>query len=91
MVSLWARQSGGCAGFQRLGLGDVKVIADSAVWIGVVGVPNQPLVASVTAARGSCTHAAFQATGDAGILISEATAASRMLARQLSSSRRRLR
>ncbi|YBW40690.1 A24 family peptidase [Nitrobacter sp. TKz-YC01] len=35
--------------FQGLGLGDVKLLAASAVWIGVVGVPIQLLIASVTA------------------------------------------
>ncbi|GEC17217.1 prepilin peptidase [Nitrobacter winogradskyi] len=34
---------------QGLGLGDVKLLAASAVWIGVVGVPIQLLIASVTA------------------------------------------
>lgn len=34
---------------QGLGLGDVKLLAASAVWIGVAGVPMQLLVASVTA------------------------------------------
>ncbi|MBU6456575.1 MAG: prepilin peptidase [Bradyrhizobium sp.] len=35
--------------FQGLGLGDVKLLAASTVWIGVAGVPMQLLVASVTA------------------------------------------
>jgi leader peptidase (prepilin peptidase)/N-methyltransferase len=35
--------------FQGLGLGDVKLLAASAVWIGVVGIPIQLLIASVTA------------------------------------------
>lgn len=34
---------------QGLGLGDVKLLAASAVWIGVAGVPTQLLIASVTA------------------------------------------
>ena len=34
---------------QGLGLGDVKLLAASGVWIGVVGVPMQLLVASLTA------------------------------------------
>jgi leader peptidase (prepilin peptidase)/N-methyltransferase len=34
---------------QGLGLGDVKLLAASAVWIGVSGVPIQLLVASLTA------------------------------------------
>jgi leader peptidase (prepilin peptidase)/N-methyltransferase len=34
---------------QGLGLGDVKLLAASAVWIGVAGTPMQLLVASVTA------------------------------------------
>jgi leader peptidase (prepilin peptidase) / N-methyltransferase len=32
-----------------LGLGDVKLLAASAVWIGVVGIPMQLLIASVAA------------------------------------------
>ena len=32
-----------------LGLGDVKLLAASAVWIGVAGIPIQLLVASITA------------------------------------------
>lgn len=35
--------------FQGLGLGDVKLLAASAVWIGMSGVPVQLLVASLTA------------------------------------------
>jgi leader peptidase (prepilin peptidase) / N-methyltransferase len=35
--------------FQGLGLGDVKLLAASAIWIGVAGVPVQLLVASLTA------------------------------------------
>jgi leader peptidase (prepilin peptidase)/N-methyltransferase len=35
--------------FHGLGLGDVKLLAASAVWIGVVGVPIQLLIASVAA------------------------------------------
>jgi hypothetical protein len=35
--------------FQGLGLGDFKLLAASAVWIGVAGVPMQLLIASVTA------------------------------------------
>jgi len=35
--------------FQGLGLGDVKLLAASGVWIGIVGVPLQLLVASLTA------------------------------------------
>lgn len=34
---------------QGLGLGDVKLLAASALWIGVSGIPMQILVASVTA------------------------------------------
>mgnify|MGYP001118533507 FL=1 len=34
---------------QGLGLGDVKLLAASAVWIGVAGVPMQLLIASLTA------------------------------------------
>jgi leader peptidase (prepilin peptidase)/N-methyltransferase len=36
-------------GHQGLGLGDVKLLAASAVWIGVAGIPMQLLVGSVTA------------------------------------------
>ena len=36
-------------GFQGLGLGDVKLLAASGIWIGVAGVPVQLLVASLTA------------------------------------------
>jgi leader peptidase (prepilin peptidase)/N-methyltransferase len=35
--------------FQGLGLGDVKLLAASGIWIGVAGVPMQLLVASLTA------------------------------------------
>jgi leader peptidase (prepilin peptidase)/N-methyltransferase len=35
--------------FQGLGLGDVKLLAASGTWIGLVGVPVQLLVASLTA------------------------------------------
>jgi leader peptidase (prepilin peptidase)/N-methyltransferase len=35
--------------FQGLGLGDVKLLASSGVWIGVAGVPIQLLVASLAA------------------------------------------
>ena len=35
--------------FQGLGLGDVKLLAASGIWIGVGGVPVQLLVASLTA------------------------------------------
>jgi leader peptidase (prepilin peptidase) / N-methyltransferase len=35
--------------FQGLGLGDVKLLASSGVWIGIAGVPMQLLVASLTA------------------------------------------
>jgi len=35
--------------FEGLGLGDVKLLAASAIWIGVAGVPAQLLVASLTA------------------------------------------
>jgi len=35
--------------YQGLGLGDVKLLAASGVWIGVAGVPVQLLVASLTA------------------------------------------
>jgi leader peptidase (prepilin peptidase)/N-methyltransferase len=36
-------------GYQGLGLGDVKLLAASAIWIGVAGIPLQLLVASLTA------------------------------------------
>lgn len=36
-------------GFQGLGLGDVKLLAASGIWIGVAGIPVQLLVASLTA------------------------------------------
>jgi leader peptidase (prepilin peptidase)/N-methyltransferase len=35
--------------YQGLGLGDVKLLAASGVWIGIAGVPIQLLVASLTA------------------------------------------
>jgi leader peptidase (prepilin peptidase) / N-methyltransferase len=35
--------------FQGLGLGDVKLLAASGIWIGIAGVPVQLLVASLTA------------------------------------------
>jgi len=35
--------------FQGLGLGDVKLLAASGIWIGIAGVPIQLLIASVTA------------------------------------------
>jgi leader peptidase (prepilin peptidase) / N-methyltransferase len=35
--------------FQGLGLGDVKLLAASTIWIGIAGVPMQLLVASLTA------------------------------------------
>jgi len=35
--------------FQGLGLGDVKLLATSGIWVGVTGVPIQLLIASVTA------------------------------------------
>jgi leader peptidase (prepilin peptidase)/N-methyltransferase len=35
--------------FQGLGLGDVKLLAASGIWIGIAGVPLQLLVASLTA------------------------------------------
>jgi leader peptidase (prepilin peptidase) / N-methyltransferase len=35
--------------FQGLGLGDVKLLAASGIWIGVAGVPLQLLIASLTA------------------------------------------
>jgi len=34
---------------QGLGLGDVKLLAASAIWVGVAGIPVQLLVASLTA------------------------------------------
>jgi leader peptidase (prepilin peptidase)/N-methyltransferase len=39
---LWRR-------YQGLGLGDVKLLAASAVWIGIPGIPIQLMVASLTA------------------------------------------
>jgi leader peptidase (prepilin peptidase) / N-methyltransferase len=35
--------------YQGLGLGDVKLLAASAIWIGIAGVPLQLLVASLSA------------------------------------------
>jgi leader peptidase (prepilin peptidase)/N-methyltransferase len=35
--------------FQGLGLGDVKLLAASGIWVGIAGVPIQLLIASVTA------------------------------------------
>src|SRR5580704_11442483 len=35
--------------FQGLGLGDVKLLAASGIWVGVAGVPLQLLIASLTA------------------------------------------
>jgi leader peptidase (prepilin peptidase)/N-methyltransferase len=35
--------------FQGLGLGDVKLLAASGIWIGIAGVPLQLLVASIAA------------------------------------------
>jgi leader peptidase (prepilin peptidase) / N-methyltransferase len=35
--------------FQGLGLGDVKLLAASGIWVGTAGVPIQLLIASVTA------------------------------------------
>lgn len=35
--------------YQGLGLGDVKLLAASGIWIGVTGVPMQLLIAAVTA------------------------------------------
>jgi leader peptidase (prepilin peptidase) / N-methyltransferase len=35
--------------YQGLGLGDVKLLAASAIWIGIAGIPVQLLVASLTA------------------------------------------
>jgi leader peptidase (prepilin peptidase)/N-methyltransferase len=40
---------------QGLGLGDVKLLAASAVWIGVIGVPMQILVAALTALAAAAT------------------------------------
>jgi leader peptidase (prepilin peptidase)/N-methyltransferase len=40
---------------QGLGLGDVKLLAASGVWIGLVGVPVQLLVASLTALAAAAT------------------------------------
>lgn len=36
-------------GYHGLGLGDVKLLAASAIWIGMAGIPVQLMVASVTA------------------------------------------
>jgi leader peptidase (prepilin peptidase) / N-methyltransferase len=35
--------------FQGLGLGDVKLLAASAIWVGIAGVPMQLLIASLSA------------------------------------------
>ena len=35
--------------YQGLGLGDVKLLAASGIWIGITGVPMQLLIAAVTA------------------------------------------
>lgn len=35
--------------FQGLGLGDVKFLAASGIWIGIAGIPMQLLIAAVTA------------------------------------------
>ncbi|MGA7810821.1 prepilin peptidase [Bradyrhizobium sp.] len=35
--------------FQGLGLGDVKLLAASAIWVGIAGVPMQLLIGSLTA------------------------------------------
>jgi leader peptidase (prepilin peptidase) / N-methyltransferase len=40
--------------FQGLGLGDVKLLAASGIWIGVTGVPIQLLIASLTALTAAC-------------------------------------
>ena len=39
----------GWRGYHGLGLGDVKLLAASAIWIGIAGVPMQLLMASLTA------------------------------------------
>jgi len=45
--------------YQGLGLGDVKLLAASATWVGIAGVPVQLLVASLTAlAAAGCLHLA---------------------------------
>jgi leader peptidase (prepilin peptidase)/N-methyltransferase len=45
--------------YQGLGLGDVKLLAASGVWVGIAGVPVQLLVASLTAlAAAGCLHIA---------------------------------
>src|SRR5262249_14784828 len=36
-------------GYHGLGLGDVKLLAASAIWIGIAGIPMQLLAASLTA------------------------------------------
>jgi leader peptidase (prepilin peptidase)/N-methyltransferase len=45
--------------YQGLGLGDVKLLAASATWIGIAGAPVQLLVASLAAlAAAGCLHLA---------------------------------
>jgi leader peptidase (prepilin peptidase)/N-methyltransferase len=45
--------------YQGLGLGDVKLLAASGVWVGIAGVPVQLLIASLTAlAAAGCLHIA---------------------------------
>jgi leader peptidase (prepilin peptidase) / N-methyltransferase len=45
--------------YQGLGLGDVKLLAASATWVGIAGNPAQLLVASLTAlAAAGCLHLA---------------------------------
>jgi leader peptidase (prepilin peptidase) / N-methyltransferase len=39
---------------QGLGLGDVKLLAASGIWIGLTGVPVQLLIASLTALAAAC-------------------------------------
>jgi leader peptidase (prepilin peptidase)/N-methyltransferase len=47
--------------FQGLGLGDVKLLATSAIWIGIAGVPLQLLAASLAAlAAAGTVHLAGQ-------------------------------
>ncbi|WJR79995.1 A24 family peptidase [Bradyrhizobium sp. NP1] len=47
--------------FHGLGLGDVKLLAASGIWIGVAGVPLQLLIASLTAlATAGILHVAGQ-------------------------------
>src|ERR1700730_7080420 len=40
--------------YQGLGLGDIKLLAASGVWIGLAGVPMQLLVGSLTALAAAC-------------------------------------